>query len=54
VIEIKIYDIAGRQVKMLRGRAGEAIRFGDELKAGVYIAQVLQGEKRKEIKLVKQ
>ena len=54
-VAIVVYDAIGRQVKKIeRGDASGAIRFGEDLKVGVYVVEVRQGENRKTLKLVKQ
>jgi Fe-S cluster assembly iron-binding protein IscA len=53
-VQIQIYDAAGRKIQMLSAKANEAIQFGEKLKAGIYIAEVIQGTKRETIKLIKQ
>jgi hypothetical protein len=53
-IEVKLFDIAGRQIAIMRKNMGEAISFGEDLKIGVYIAEVRQSDKRKTIKFIKQ
>jgi len=51
---IKVYDISGKQVFITSGAANHDYRFGDTFVAGVYIAEVQQGDKRSRIKLIKQ
>ncbi|HET9278420.1 MAG TPA: T9SS type A sorting domain-containing protein, partial [Flavitalea sp.] len=53
-IIIQLYDAAGRKVQILNATANEVIRFGEKLKAGIYIAKVIQGNKQESIKLIKQ
>jgi hypothetical protein len=53
-IEIQLYDVAGRKIQTLSANANETIRFGEKLKVGVYIAKVIQGNKKESIKLIKQ
>ena len=54
-VAIVVYDAIGRQVKKIeRGDATGPIRFGENLKVGVYIVEVRQGENRKTLKLIKQ
>ncbi|HWN88411.1 MAG TPA: T9SS type A sorting domain-containing protein, partial [Chitinophagaceae bacterium] len=53
-IIIQVYDAAGRKIQTLNATADETIRFGEKLKAGVYVAQVIQGIKKESIKLIKQ
>jgi hypothetical protein len=53
-IEITVYDISGKLLKKMNGNAGQIFRFGNEWKAGSYVAVIRQGQKQKTIKLVKQ
>jgi hypothetical protein len=53
-IEIQLYDAAGRKIQTLSAKPNETVRFGEKLKTGVYIAQVIQGNKKESIKLIKQ
>ena len=51
---ITVYDVLGRKVRRIEKSNGQLIRFGEELKAGIYLVEVIQGANRKAIKLVKQ
>jgi hypothetical protein len=53
-VTIRIMDAAGREVEARRtmGSTG-SIAVGDNLKAGIYFAEVTQGTERKVVKLVK-
>ena len=54
-VAIVVYDAIGRQVKKIeKGDASGAIKFGEDLKVGVYVVEVRQGVNRKTLKLVKQ
>jgi hypothetical protein len=54
-VRIVIYDAVGRQIKTFEKEGGNIpIHFGKDLKAGVYIAEVRQGDNRKTIRLIKQ
>jgi hypothetical protein len=54
-VGIVIYDAIGRQVKKIeKGDAMSLVKFGDDLKAGVYIVEVLQGKNHATVKLIKQ
>jgi hypothetical protein len=54
-VQIVVYDALGRQVKKIeRGDALGTIKFGEDLKVGVYVVEVRQGNNSKTIKLVKQ
>jgi hypothetical protein len=53
-ITVVVYDALGRMVKHIEQSDGRLIRFGEELKVGVYVAKIRQGINRKTVKLVKQ
>jgi hypothetical protein len=54
-VTVVVYDAIGRQVKKIeRGDASGAIKFGEDLKVGMYVVEVRQGDNRKTLKLVKQ
>jgi hypothetical protein len=54
-VQIVVYDAIGRQVKKIEnGDVTGPIRFGEDLKTGVYFVEVRQGTNRKTIKLIKQ
>jgi IPT/TIG domain/Secretion system C-terminal sorting domain len=54
-VQIVVYDALGRQVKMFEKASGNIpIRLGMDLKVGVYMVEVRQGDNRKTLKLVKQ
>jgi Fe-S cluster biogenesis protein NfuA len=53
-ITLTIYDVLGRMVKHLENNDSQLIRFGEDLKAGSYMALVRQGVKTTTVKLVKQ
>jgi hypothetical protein len=53
-VEIKVYDIAGRQIYTTTGGTNRNYLFGGNFKTGVYIVETRQGDKRSTIKLIKQ
>ena len=54
-VSLTLYDALGRQIKKFEKESGNIpIHFGRELKGGMYILEVRQGENHKSIKLVKQ
>jgi hypothetical protein len=54
-VQIVVYDALGRQVKIFEKQSGNIpIHFGMDLKVGVYVVEVRQGDNRKTLKLVKQ
>ena len=53
-ITVTIYDVLGRTVKHIENNDSQLIRFGEDLKAGSYMAIVRQGVNTTTVKLVKQ
>jgi len=53
-VEIKVFNLSGKQVYVTKGSANRTYRFGDGFINGVYLVEVIQGDKRKTIKLIKQ
>ena len=53
-IVVMVYDVLGRILKHIEKSNLEIIRFGEDMKAGVYLVKVIQGDNKKIIKLVKQ
>jgi hypothetical protein len=51
---ISVTDILGRKVVMLETNAGKQKRIGKELKAGIYFMEVVQGNNKQVVKLVKE
>ncbi|HEU5165292.1 MAG TPA: T9SS type A sorting domain-containing protein, partial [Chitinophagaceae bacterium] len=53
-VNIRILDVQGREINRLGNiSANSIIKLGDKLNTGFYLAEILQGEERKIIKLVK-
>ena len=54
-IAVRILDIAGRVVEVRKNISGsQIVKIGNNLKAGLYIAEIRQGNVSEQIKLVKQ
>ena len=54
-ISVRLVDIAGRVVEVKNNLIGsQIVRIGNNLKAGLYFAEIIQGRDRKQIKLLKQ
>ena len=53
LFEIRVTDMLGRIVKTLRIAPNSTISFGTDFKAGTYLAEIRQGEKKQTIKLIK-
>ncbi len=54
LVQVKVYDILGRQVQYLQGTPGEVLRLGSALKAGAYLIETRQGDEKIVTKVVKQ
>ena len=52
-IQVNIYDVTGRKRQSLKLSSGEVTTFGDNLKSGTYMVEVIQGKERKVSKIVK-
>jgi len=52
-VEIKVFDLTGRQVQQAKGALGESFRLGSPLTQGIYIVEVRQGNNHSTIKVVK-
>jgi len=53
-IELKVFDMAGRQVYSMKGPADMQYQFGSEFLSGIYMTEVRQGNNRSTVKLIKQ
>ncbi|MBL0357005.1 MAG: T9SS type A sorting domain-containing protein [Chitinophagaceae bacterium] len=53
-IEVTILDVSGRLIHKLNTVKNQSLRFGDELKNGVYMVIITQGQQQQIIKLIKQ
>ena len=52
-ISIRVIDILGRLVEQRANASGDIIRIGDNYKPGIYYVEVMQGNNRSVIKLIK-
>jgi hypothetical protein len=52
-VQLRIVDLSGRVVYTNRGSGNQTFQFGSNLAAGVYHAEVIQGNTRKVVKLLK-
>jgi hypothetical protein len=52
-IRVRITDLAGKQYFMAQSKPGATMRFGKDLKAGVYIVEITEGAHKRSIKVVK-
>ena len=51
--QIVVTDMLGKKVYQTTGSSNRQYTFGQELKSGVYIVQVMQGKQTQTLKLVK-
>jgi hypothetical protein len=51
-VNVRVFDILGRLVSTFKTTTG-TVMFGSDLKAGIYIAEIVQGNTRQTIKLIK-
>jgi hypothetical protein len=49
----RILDVLGREIKSFTGESDQTIKFGNELKSGVYMIEVREGDKVKTVRVVK-
>jgi hypothetical protein len=52
-IQARVFDLQGRLMKTLMIHPNENISLGADLKPGVYMLEVLQGEEKKVLRVVK-
>jgi hypothetical protein len=52
-VTARIIDSQGRQIKMLSFNSNEIVSFGNELRSGVYLVEVIDGDSVKMMKVVK-
>jgi len=52
-VKLRVMDIAGRIIETKNVTSNQKIRIGDYYRAGIYLAEIVQGNERKIIKLVK-
>jgi hypothetical protein len=53
-ILVKLVDAQGRSLKSIKTNGEQSIRFGDELLPGIYMVEMIQGNRRSTTKIVKQ
>jgi hypothetical protein len=53
-VQLKVVDVTGRVVYSARGTANRIYQFGEGLVAGLYIAEISQGDITSKVKLIKQ
>ena len=53
VINVRVLDVQGRLIKMIKINPNETISLGSDFKPGVYMLEVLQGTEKKVVRVVK-
>jgi len=53
-IDVYISDILGRRISKLKTETNQSINYGDDLKPGMYIIEIRQGDNVKTLKVAKQ
>jgi hypothetical protein len=52
-ILVRVFNVYGRNVRDIKANTNEIISFGNDLKQGIYVIEVIQGDKRKSMKALK-
>jgi len=52
-LRLRVMDISGRIIETKNVTSNQTIRVGDNYHAGIYLAEIVQGNDRKIVKLVK-
>jgi hypothetical protein len=52
-LKLQVMDISGRIIETKNVTSNQTIRIGDNYRAGIYFAEIVQGNERKIVKLVK-
>lgn len=50
---IRVIDMMGRTVQSMKVSSNQSIRFGKEFKSGSYLVEIIQGERKEVVKLLK-
>ena len=53
IIEVFVLDVIGRQISRFQSTNMKTISFGDDLKPGIYVIKVMQGNHLETVKAVK-
>ncbi|HCF63183.1 MAG TPA: hypothetical protein DEU93_02565 [Chitinophagaceae bacterium] len=52
-VQVSVFDVTGRPYTKLVAQPGQTITFGNELKPGAYLVELVQGANRKVVKVIK-
>jgi len=53
-VEVRLFEISGKLITTMFTGGNSTLRFGNELKPGIYFIEIIQGQQHKTIKVVKQ
>jgi len=53
-VVVKVFDISGKLIHVVKGAANNNFRFGDSFISGTYFVEISQGSQRKLVKILKQ
>ena len=53
-IFVSVFDMSGRRINLLETNPNEMITIGSKLASGIYLAEIMQGNNKKTVKLIKQ
>jgi len=54
-VNLRVFDLSGRTVELLWNiNAGQTLQIGSKYRPGMYIVEMIQGNNRKQLKLIKQ
>jgi hypothetical protein len=52
-LRLRVMDISGRIIETKNVTSNQTFRIGDNYRAGIYLAEIVRGNERKIVKLVK-
>ncbi|MES2774083.1 MAG: HYR domain-containing protein [Bacteroidota bacterium] len=53
-VVVRLFDVAGRVIKVIKADVGQTVFLGRELMPGAYLAEITNGRNKKVLKLIKQ
>ncbi|MEL1242405.1 heparin lyase I family protein [Flavobacterium flavipallidum] len=53
-VSVNVFDISGKRINLLKVNPNQTISFGNNLKSGIYLTEIIQGKNKKTVKLIKQ
>lgn len=52
-VHVRVMDVSGKVISAISGNPGQLLYFGQKLKPGLYIVEVMQGNRREIVKVIK-